>query len=99
MRAREAAALLEEEPRRSREVVPQPHHTRVGSLGQGGITGERCVQEMGMEKRVLLVLFSQKSHTSCSESQKGSVVLALTHKQTGKDQEQNQNRLKCKAQE
>lgn len=46
-------------------------------LHQGGLPwavaslGERWVQEKGMEKRVLLVLFSHKSHTSCSESQKG----------------------------
>lgn len=43
--------------------------------------GERRVQEMGMEKRVLLVLFSQKSHTSCSESQKGILGMAYMYTQ------------------
>lgn len=51
---------------------------------QGGLPraslGERWVQEMGMEN-ILFVFSSQKSHTSCSESQKGSLVLACTYTQ------------------
>lgn len=79
MRVRAAAALLEEEPRRSSEVVLQPPTPGWAPWGGVASLGERWVQEMGMEKRVLLVLFSQKSHTSCSESQKGKLVLACTH--------------------
>lgn len=80
-RARPAAALLEEEAGRSNGVALQS--PTPGWAPSGGVAslGERWVQEMGMEKRVLLVLFSQKSHTSCSESQKGSLVLARTNKQ------------------
>lgn len=59
---------------------PAPH-TGWAPLDRVASLGESWVQEMGMEKRVLLVLFSQKSHTSCSESQKGGLVLARVYTQ------------------
>lgn len=60
--------------------TPAPH-TGWAPSGRVSSLGERWVQEMGMEKKVLLVLSPQKSHTSCSESQKGSLVQACVYTQ------------------